>query len=112
MHTTSRNFADLSAEEKNLVRRHFHAACIHRAQQWDEEAAIEQILGHEINVDFSEWAAIIDTDDSPEEISIFNDEDIAGAIDDDADEKTAPHCTTCTDGSCAFCQEEIRQRSA
>jgi hypothetical protein len=63
MNTTSetqeapaRKLSELTPAEQLQCRKHFVQAAIHRAQQWDEEKAIELLLGHEIDVDFQNWA--------------------------------------------------------
>ena len=78
----ARNFADLSAKEKITVRRHFAAACVHRAKQWDEELAIEAILGRDIDVDFSDWAPVIgDADEAADNPLLFDEADVALSLD-------------------------------
>lgn len=49
-------YKDLSPELKVKLLEHFNAAAEARSKQWDEEGAMERILGREIAIDFQDWA--------------------------------------------------------
>lgn len=81
---TETRFADLTPEQKAACVTAFCEAAMHRAMQWDAEARIEAILDREINIDFSDYAAAIDTPASLESAhGAFSQSDIADAIDSD-----------------------------
>jgi hypothetical protein len=55
-----RNFADLTPDEQAEVGRLLFEAAAHRCREWDALGKIEAIVGHEIDLDVSEWAACLD----------------------------------------------------
>lgn len=60
---SAREFNDLSPDEQAEVARLLFEAASHRGRQWDAEAEIERILGREIDIDISEWAAALNDQD-------------------------------------------------
>lgn len=50
-------FDALPEAQQQTAVAHFNAAAAARSRQWDEEQAIEQILGVEVDLDFQIWAA-------------------------------------------------------
>lgn len=72
-----RNFKDLTPDEQAEVGRLLFEAAAARCREWDALGKIEAIVGHEIDLDISEWAVVVDgTFDTFEDI-----EDIADSID-------------------------------
>jgi TRAP-type C4-dicarboxylate transport system substrate-binding protein len=47
----------LPEDEKEALLNHFRTAAMRRAQQWDEEGAMEDILGRDLDIDMATWAA-------------------------------------------------------
>ena len=55
-----RNFKDLTPDERAEVGRLLFEAAAHRCREWDALGKIEAIVGHETDLDISEWAVCLD----------------------------------------------------
>ena len=55
-----RNFKDLTPDEQAEIGRLLFEAAAHRCREWDALGKIEAIVGHEIDLDISEWAVAVD----------------------------------------------------
>lgn len=65
-----RNFKNLTPDEQAEVGRLLFEAAAARCREWDALGKIEAIVGHEIDLDISEWAAAVDgTFDTFEDIA-------------------------------------------
>lgn len=58
----ARKFSELTPDEQAEVAKLLFEAAQHRCRQWDTEAEIERILGREIDIDISGWAACLSDD--------------------------------------------------
>jgi hypothetical protein len=77
-----REFKDLSPEDRKEVVRLFNLAAFRRAQQWDAEAAIEALLGRDIEIDVPAYACAMDhTHGDP--YQIFEEDEVAEALEED-----------------------------
>lgn len=57
---SGRKFMDLTAVEMVTVRDHYREAVRARIAQWDNERAIEKILGREVELNIPDIAAVVD----------------------------------------------------
>lgn len=74
---------ELTQDQKDKILHHFRAAALMRARQWDHELAIEEILGHEVNIEMQDWASCInDTSVEPDDLTDITWEDIQSELED------------------------------
>ena len=72
-----RNFKDLIPDEQAEIGKLLFEAAACRCREWDTLGKIEAIVGHEIDLDVSEWAAAIDGTF----VTFSNADDLADSID-------------------------------
>lgn len=76
-----RNFKDLTPDEQAEIGRLLFEAAQHRCREWDALGKIEAIVGHEVDLDVSEWAVGLTSEDLHRTDGLFQSEDVAESVD-------------------------------